>query len=31
MLNHAGTDVTKKFYIKTDTTKVRKLKDSIQI
>ena len=29
MLNHAGTDVTKKFYIKTDTTKVRKLKDSI--
>lgn len=31
MLNHSGTDVTKKFYIKTDTTKVRKLKDSIQI
>ena len=31
MLNHSGTDVTKKFYIKTDTSKVRKLKDSIQI
>ena len=31
MLNHAGTDVTKKFYIKTDTSKVRKLKDSIEI
>lgn len=31
MLNHSGTDVTKKFYIKTDTSKVRKLKDSIEI
>lgn len=31
MLNHSGTDVTKKFYIKQDTSKVRKLKDSIQI
>ena len=31
MLNHSGTDVTKKFYIKVDTTKVRKLKDSVII
>lgn len=31
MLNHSGTDVTKKFYIKVDTTKVRKLKDSVVI
>ena len=31
MLNHSGTDVTKKFYIKQDTSKVRKLKDSITI
>ncbi|MDE7309940.1 MAG: tyrosine-type recombinase/integrase [Lachnospiraceae bacterium] len=31
MLNHSGTDVTKKFYIKTDTSKVRKIKDSIKI
>ncbi len=31
MLNHSGTDVTKKFYIKTDTSKVRKIKDSICI
>ena len=31
MLNHAGTDVTKKFYIKTDTSKVRKIKDSVVI
>jgi site-specific recombinase XerD len=31
MLNHSGTDVTKKFYLKTDTTKVRKIKDSIII
>lgn len=31
MLNHSGTDVTKKFYIKVDTSKVRKLKDSIEI
>lgn len=31
MLNHAGTDVTQKFYIKTDTSKVRKIKDSIKI
>lgn len=31
MLNHSGTDVTKKYYIKVDTSKVRKLKDSIKI
>lgn len=31
MLNHAGTDVTQKFYIKQDTSKVRKIKDSIKI
>lgn len=31
MLNHSGTDVTKKYYIKTDTSKVRKIKDSINI
>ena len=31
MLNHSGTDVTKKFYIKVDTSKVRKIKDSIEI
>lgn len=31
MLNHSGTDVTKKFYIKVDTTKVRRLKDSVVI
>lgn len=31
MLNHSGTDVTKKFYLKTDTSKVRKIKDSINI
>lgn len=31
MLNHSGTDVTKKFYIKVNTSKVRKLKDSIII
>lgn len=31
MLNHSGTDVTKRFYIKTDTSKVRKLKDAIVI
>lgn len=31
MLNHSGTDVTKKFYIKTDTSKVRKLKDNVII
>lgn len=31
MLNHEGTDVTKKFYIKTDMSKVRKLKDNIII
>ena len=31
MLNHSGTDVTKKFYIKTDTSKVRKIKDSISV
>lgn len=31
MLNHAGTDVTQKFYIKQDNSKVRKIKDSIKI
>lgn len=31
MLNHSGTDVTKKYYIKQDTSKVRKLKDSVNI
>ena len=29
LLNHSGTDVTKKFYLKVDTSKIRKLKDSI--
>lgn len=31
MLNHSGTDVTKKFYIKVDSSKVRELKDSVEI
>ena len=31
MLNHSGTDVTKKFYIKEDTKKVRQLKDAFQV
>ena len=31
MLNHSGTDVTKRFYIKQDTSKVRKLKDEVNI
>lgn len=31
MLNHSGTDVTKKHYLKIDTKKVRKIKDSINI
>ena len=31
MLNHSGTDVTQKFYIKKDTSKVRKIKDAIVI
>lgn len=31
MLNHSGTDVTKKHYLKVDTKKVRKIKDSINI
>lgn len=31
MLNHSGTDVTKKFYIKQDSSKVRKIKDSVII
>lgn len=31
MLNHSGTDVTKKYYIKQDTSKVRKIKDSVII
>ena len=31
MLNHASVDVTKKFYIKTDSSKIRKLKDSVNI
>jgi len=31
LLNHSGTDVTKKFYIKEDTTKIRKKKDEFKI
>lgn len=31
LLNHSGVDVTRKFYIKEDTSKVRKLKDSFVI
>ena len=31
MLNHASVDVTKKFYIKADSSKIRKLKDSVNI
>lgn len=31
MLNHSGTDVTKKHYLLQDNTKVRKIKDSIII
>lgn len=31
MLNHANVDVTKKFYIKSDSSKIRKLKDSVNI
>lgn len=31
MLNHSGTDVTKKFYIKEDTRKVRQLKDAFKV
>lgn len=31
MLNHAGTDVTRKFYLKTNLSKVRKIKDDIKI
>lgn len=31
LLNHASTDVTKKFYIKEDTKKIRNLKDKFEI
>ena len=31
LLNHSGTDVTKKFYIKEDTSRISKLKDDIGI
>ena len=31
LLNHSGVDVTRKFYIKEDTSKVRKLKDNFVI
>ena len=31
LLNHSGVDVTKKFYIKADTSKVRALKDNFDI
>ena len=31
MLSHASVDVTKKFYIKADSSKIRKLKDSVNI
>lgn len=31
MLNHSGTDVTQKFYIKQDTSKIRRVKDAVKI
>ena len=31
LLNHSGTDVTKKFYFKEDTSRISKLKDDIGI
>ena len=31
MLNHSGTDVTKKHYLKQDTKKIREIKESISI
>lgn len=31
MLNHSGTDVTKKYYLKVDNSKVRQIKDKIVI
>lgn len=31
MLNHSGTDVTRKFYIREDTRKVRQLKDAFKV
>lgn len=31
LLNHSGTDVTKKYYIKEDTSRITKLKDDIGI
>ena len=31
MLNHSGTDVTKKYYLKVDNSKVREIKDKIII
>jgi hypothetical protein len=30
-LNHSGTDVTRKFYIKADTTKISQNKDKFEI
>jgi hypothetical protein len=31
LLNHSGTDVTKKFYIKEDRSRISKLKDKFNI
>lgn len=31
LLNHAGTDVTNKYYIKKDTTKIQSAKDRFEI
>lgn len=31
LLNHSGTDVTKKYYIKEDTSRITKLKDQFEI
>lgn len=31
LLNHSGTDVTKKFYIKEDTSRISKIKDQLNI
>lgn len=31
LLNHSGTDVTKKFYIKEDTSRISKMKDQFNI
>lgn len=31
LLNHSGTDVTKKYYIKEDMSRLTKLKDQFEI